>query len=213
MNPRKTGYLSFQHTKKRWERGKQAGVNTSISSVNFSTREGVILVRIQWFPFLREQGSLEEQARDWKIWLSDIKLGHQGWQGPWVGLLHRRGRWLWPEGVARTRAAASRSSSVQQQLCSSGHPLPSFYKKNHYTFLWLVLGHHPDYAVSPHSGCLASAECGRGGQAKWFISTRAPEWGSSPDSWPSTSPVSSWPGSGSASLSAVAPSVDKRGYE
>lgn len=91
MNPRKTGYLSFQHTK-RWERGKQAGVNTSISSANFSTREGVILVRIQWFPFLREQGSLEEQARDWKIWLSDIKLGHQGWQGPWVGLLHRRGR-------------------------------------------------------------------------------------------------------------------------
>lgn len=53
VNPRKTGYLSFQHTKRRWERGKQAGVNVSISSVNLSTRDGVILVRIQWFPFLR----------------------------------------------------------------------------------------------------------------------------------------------------------------
>ena len=101
--------------------------------------DGVILVQTQWFPFLGVQGSLEEQARDCKVWLSDIELGHRGRQGPGVASSMGGGGDRDPR-EAGTRAAASRASCVLQQLWASGQPLPSFHKRNHHTSLGLSRG-------------------------------------------------------------------------
>ena len=192
--PIKQGYLSFQHTKRRWERGKQAFVNISISSVNISTWDGVILVQTQWFPFLGVQGSLEEQARDCKVWLSDIKLGHRGRQGPRVASSMGKGGDRdpreWPGCGLRLHgpAVSCSSSGLPGSLCPlsiRGITTPSLACPG--SLPWLC-GVTPQWELGQ---CWMWER-----QPSKRFSTRAPEWGSSPDSCPSTSQMSSWPGAG-----------------